>query len=65
MLGFLVIVLTVIDIVFQRGSPGDVIDLLDGITIGFQSTKELIEAQPWLTCHVDNTCLVHGWVESG
>ena len=64
MLRLLVIVLAVIDILLERRRPRNVIDLLNGVSIGLQSSEELIEAETGLSSNVDNTGRVVRRVES-
>jgi hypothetical protein len=64
MLRLLVVVLAIIDILLQRRGPGNVIDLLNGVSIGLQSSKELIEAETRLSSNVDNAGGVVRRVES-
>jgi hypothetical protein len=63
-LRLLVVVLAVIDILLERGRPWDIIDLLNRVSIGLQSSEELIKAESRLSSNVDNTGGVVGRVES-
>jgi hypothetical protein len=64
MLRLLVIVLAIIDILLQRRRPRNVVNLLNGVSIGLQSSKELIEAETRLSSNMDNTGGVVRRVES-
>jgi hypothetical protein len=55
MLRLLIVVLAVINIIFERRRPWDIINLLDGVSIGLQGSEELIEAETRLSSNVDNT----------
>lgn len=63
MLRLLVIMLTIVDILFKRRRPRDVINLLDGVSVRLQSSQELIETETRLASNMDNTSGVVRGVE--
>lgn len=63
MLRLLVIMLAIIDILFKRRRPWDVINLLDRVSVRLQSSQELIETETRLSSNMDNTSGVVRGVE--
>ena len=45
MLGLGVVVLSVIDVLFQRLGPGDIVNLRDVVSVQLESTQELVEPE--------------------
>ena len=66
MLRFLIIVPAIIDILFKRRRPRDVINLLDRVSVRLQSSQELIETETRLSSNMNNTSgVVRGMEGSG
>jgi hypothetical protein len=63
MLRLLVIMLAIIDILFKRRRPWDVINLLDRVSVRLQCSQELIETETRLSSNMDNTSGVVRGVE--